>query len=224
LRIKGLENSTFSSTYISEAQVKKSSATRKRDRLFRTADAAWDRGDLERAFGLFFQAAEAGDPFSQLNLGYFFDTGLYVDRDKQKALHWYHKAYCEGEAAGANNIATMHRQSGEFGKMVWWFRRAAALGNDDAFFELGRCYEEGLGVVKNVAKARRLYGRVLVSKNVMHNTREQAVNRLANLEQLASKAEPGGCTRGRKPGSVRKSGPHTGQQRAAILGIVKRTS
>jgi TPR repeat protein len=187
--------------------MKKSSASRKHDRLFRTANAAWDRGDLKRAFGLFLQAAKAGDPSSQLDLGYFFDTGLYVERDKQKALHWYHKAYCQGDAGAANNIATVHRESGELGKMVWWFRRAAALGDDDAFFELGRCYEKGLGVAKNVAKARRLYGRVLASRNVVDNTREQAVNRLTNLEKLATKAEPGGCTGRRKSGSVGNSGP-----------------
>jgi len=40
------------------------------DRLFRQANAAWDRGNLRRAFELFLRGAEAGDDGSQLDLGY----------------------------------------------------------------------------------------------------------------------------------------------------------
>jgi uncharacterized protein len=164
------------------------------DRLFRAANAAWDRGDLRRAFEVFSRAAEAGDRFSQLDLGYFFDTGLYVRKDKEKALHWYHRAYRQGEASAANNIATVQRERGQHGKMVWWFRRAAALGEDDAFFELGRCYEMGLGVRKNFDTAKRLYRRVLTSRDVIEDTREQAGKRLAKLEKLETSTEPGGCS------------------------------
>ena len=167
------------------------------DRLFRAANAAWDRGDLRRAFDLFSRAAEAGDRSSQLDLGYFFDTGLYVRKDKEKALHWYHRAYQQGEASAANNIATLQRERGQHGRMVWWFRRAAALGEDDALFELGRCYEMGLGVRKNFDTAKRLYRRVLTSRDVIEDTREQAGKRLAKLEKLETSAEPGGCSGGR---------------------------
>jgi uncharacterized protein len=157
------------------------------DRWFRAANVAWDRGDLRRAFDLFSRAAEAGDRASQLDLGYFFDTGLYVRADKAQALHWYHKAYRQGDEGAANNIAIIHREMGQTGKMIWWFRRAAALGEHDAFFELGRCYELGLGVPRNFDKAKRLYRRVLTSRDVIENTREQACQRLARLEKPKSK-------------------------------------
>ncbi|HXJ76012.1 MAG TPA: sel1 repeat family protein, partial [Candidatus Dormibacteraeota bacterium] len=80
--------------------------------LFVRANAAWDRGDLRHAFELFSQAAEAGDASSQLDLGYFFDCGLHVKSDKTKAMHWYRQAYRRGEPGAANNIATLHRDSG----------------------------------------------------------------------------------------------------------------
>jgi TPR repeat protein len=195
------------------AQMKHPSASRENDRLFRAANAAWDRGDLRLAFDLFSRAAEAGDRFSQLDLGYFFDTGLYVRKDKEEALRWYHKAYRQGEASAANNIATVHRDSGELRKMIWWFRRAAALGEDDTFFELGRCYEMGLGVRKNFDTAKRLYRRVLRSRDVVvENTRVQAGKRLARLEGLATKAEPGGCTSRRKSSFRGNSGPPARRQ------------
>jgi uncharacterized protein len=166
------------------------------DRLFRAANAAWDRGDLRRAFDLFSRAAEGGDRWSQLDLGYFFDTGLYVRTDKEKALHWYHKAYRQGEASAANNIAIIHRERGQLGKMIWWFRRTAALGEHEAFFELGRCYETGSGVPKDFDKAKRLYRRVLTSRDVIETIREQARERLAKLAKLESRAERGGSSGG----------------------------
>lgn len=36
---------------------------------------------------------------------------------------------------------------------VKWFRKAADLGNDDAMWNLGRCYEKGEGVEKNIDQA-----------------------------------------------------------------------
>jgi len=59
--------------------------SKKNDKLFVEANAAWDKGDLRRAFELFLQAAKLGDRSSQLDLGYFFDCGLHVKKDKKKA-------------------------------------------------------------------------------------------------------------------------------------------
>ncbi len=62
-------------------------AAKENDKLFVEANTAWDAGDLRRAFQLFSRAAELGDSSSQLDLGYFFDRGLHVKKDKTKAMH-----------------------------------------------------------------------------------------------------------------------------------------
>jgi len=74
----------------------------KSDQHFKDACSAWDQGDLARAFELFSQAAEHGDASCQLNLGYFYDCGLHVERDQTMARHWYHMAYRQGKASAAS--------------------------------------------------------------------------------------------------------------------------
>src|ERR1700722_16725425 len=88
-------------------------------RPFLKANEAWEKGDLGRAFGRFSLAAIRGDPPSQLNLGYFFDRGIHVKKDKAKAMYWYYQAYRSGDASGANNIATLYREERKYSKMLW---------------------------------------------------------------------------------------------------------
>ena len=159
------------------------SRLKENNKLFVKADAAWDKGDLRGASELFRRAAERGHSASQSNLGYFYDCGLHMKKDSGKALHWYYQAYRQGDASAANNIATVHRDCGRVGKMIWWFRRAIAMGDHDPLLDLGKYYETGVGVVMNLKKAIECYDRILGSKWVTEQTREQAQKRLAKLQK-----------------------------------------
>ena len=99
-------------------------------------------------------------------------------------MHWYYNAYRQDDQGAANNIATVHRDNGRMGKMIWWFRRAVAMGDHDALVELGKFYETGFGVAKNLARAADCYRRVLASTNVTQFSQEQAAKRLAKLRKL----------------------------------------
>jgi len=159
------------------------SPSKKNDRLFIDANAAWDRDDLRRAFELFMQAARSGDASSQLNIGYFFDRGLHVKKDKEKALYWYHQAYRLGDPSAATNIATVQRELRRFGKMLWWFKKAIAMGDHDVLLDLGACYEKGIGLAKNLRQAKNCYRRLLAGKNVTEFSMEQGKKRLAKLQR-----------------------------------------
>jgi len=155
--------------------------SQKKERMFTAANAAWDKRDLGQAFTLFMRAAKLGDVGSQVDLGYFFDNGLFVKKDKKKALEWYRKAYLQGSASGANNIATVYRDLGDTRKMLWWFRRAADMGDLDVLLDLGKRYEEGLAVPKSPTKAKVFYRRVLVNKCATEDDKTEATARLAGL-------------------------------------------
>ena len=154
---------------------------KERNRLFVEANIAWDCGNLRAAFILFMQAAKLGDASSQLDLGYFFDNGLFVNKDKKQALKWYRKAYLLGDAGAANNIATIYRDLGEINKMLWWFRRAAAMGDPDVILELAKRYESGSGVSKSVKKAKQWYLRVLSNKSATEECKKEATKSLTRL-------------------------------------------
>ena len=157
--------------------------SKENEKLFKKANGAWDKGDLRQAFELFLRAAESGHAASQLDLGYFFDCGLHIKKNKKKALYWYYKAYLQNDAGAASNIAILHREWNEPTKMIWWFKKSAAMGDQDALLEIGKCYEAGSGVSRNLEKAKRLYRRVLMSKHVIEFSREEAKIRLIELQK-----------------------------------------
>lgn len=159
----------------------------KSDHHFKDACSAWDSGDLAKAFGLFSRAAESGDSSCQLNLGYFYDCGLHVARDQGLARYWYHRAYRQGEASAASNIAMIHRDSHEYSRMIWWWRAAARMGDADALLELGRCYESGCGVPRNRDRAMGCYAQLLASSHVTGVSRQTAEGRLRHLQKHTSR-------------------------------------
>ncbi len=161
--------------------------SKKSDQRFKDACSAWDSGDLGRAFELFSLAARAGDASCQFNLGYFYDCGLHVARDQGLARHWYHRAYRQGQASAASNMATLYRDVHDYGRMIWWWRAAIRLGYSDALLELGRCYESGLGVPLDRDRAVECYEQLLASSHTTDASREAAEARLKHLRRHVSR-------------------------------------
>lgn len=77
------------------------------DRLFHEADKKAKQGDQRTAFRLFMLGAKLGDRSCQLNVGYRYDCGIGVHRNKKAAILWYMRAYRRGDASAANNIGTI---------------------------------------------------------------------------------------------------------------------
>jgi TPR repeat protein len=86
------------------------------------ACAYWESGDVRRAFELFLALAQRGDAIAQLNLGYFFDRGIAVEKDD------------------ANNIGTIYRDRGELRRAAGWFLRAIKGGDDGSALTLAQMY------------------------------------------------------------------------------------
>jgi hypothetical protein len=148
------------------------------DKWFREASASWEEGRIKEAFRLFLAAAKAGDPSSQLNVGFFYDTGLGVKKSRPQAMYWYRRAWRRGETIAATNIAIVYRDEGRLRLALRWFEKAVALGDDDAMLDMARLYA---GSLANPTKARRLLRKVLASKNVTEESQEQAARLLEQL-------------------------------------------
>lgn len=139
-----------------------------------------ERGRLDEAFHLFFEAARAGDASAQLNVGYLYDTGRGVARSRTSALAWYRKAVRGGQAAAANNIGTIYRDEGRLRLAVRWFEKSAAMGDPDALLEVARLYA---GPLEDLVKAKKLLTRVRGSKRASADGRKEAEQLLRTLEQ-----------------------------------------
>lgn len=71
---------------------------------------AYDRADLQSALRIWMQAAQAGDPEAQTNVGEIYERGMGVDPDYAAAAQWYQKAADQGYARALFNLGTLYEQ------------------------------------------------------------------------------------------------------------------
>lgn len=156
------------------------------EQLLTRACAQWDRGELRSAFSLLVSASKLGDCAAQLDLGYFYDLGLGVKRNRERAMHWYRRAWRNGDPSGANNIGTIFRDEGQPRQALAWFLKAVAKGDPDANLEIAKLYiKEGW---RN-EKASRYLERVVKARpqTVTEHSREQAIMLLRKVCRPISK-------------------------------------
>lgn len=101
-----------------------------------------DDGNFKSGFRLLLAAAKLGYSGAQLNLGYTYDIGIGVRRNRAAAMYWYKEADRteRGWGSAANNIGTIYRDEHNFARALHWFRRAVQYGDVDANLELAKIY------------------------------------------------------------------------------------
>lgn len=60
--------------------------------------------EYKKAFIYSEKAAELNNPEAEYNLGVFFENGIYVERDINKAIYWYQKAAQKGHQDAIHNL------------------------------------------------------------------------------------------------------------------------
>lgn len=152
------------------------------DFLFKEADKAWDSGDFRQAFKLFSRAAELGDVSCLINLGYFYDLGLGVRKNKMKALQLYKKAARKGDVCAASNVGTVYRDIGNFARAQFWFLKAFEQGDGDAALLLAKLYLQR-NLKKDKGYALKYLRLSIKSKFITECSVEEAKSLLKNLEE-----------------------------------------
>ena len=147
---------------------------------FARADDCWDKGNFKKAFKIFLSLAHRGDVASQLNVGYFFDYGISVRKNKPKALYWYRRAYARGSASAAQNIGTVFRDRGNFRRAEEWFRRALDCGGEGGALELAKLH---LNSGKHLDRAREYLETVARSDKVSEFEKDEAKKLMRGLGQ-----------------------------------------
>ncbi len=71
---------------------------------------AYDRADLKSALRIWMQAAQAGDPEAQTNVGEIYERGLGVEPNYEAAALWYRKAAEQNYSRALFNLGTLHEQ------------------------------------------------------------------------------------------------------------------
>jgi len=117
--------------------------------------------DEKQAAYWFEKAADAGDPWAQQQIGFFYQAGIGVPVDEARSTHWYQLAAANGLAGAKMNLGVAYLWGlgvpVDKGFAAQLFRRAADQGNGTAASYLGNLYFFGQGLPQDRAAAEHWY-------------------------------------------------------------------
>jgi len=120
--------------------------------------------DHEEAVTWYRRAAEQRNADAQYYLGMCYEYGMGVEQDYEEAVTWYLRATEERAAEQGHEAAQLlksHLRGIEYYyvEAAAWYRRAAEQGDANAQFNLGICYQNGIGIEQDYKKAITWYRR-----------------------------------------------------------------
>ncbi|GBC07811.1 hypothetical protein RclHR1_07700004 [Rhizophagus clarus] len=120
----------------------------------------------DKAFEYYKKSAEQKCTNGTFELAKCFYKGIGTNVNKEKAFKLYKKAAEEGHTYAQIKLGTLYEIEKEkkSKKAIYWYEKAAE--NGIALYNLGRCYEHGIGVNKNYRLAFKYYGRSAGQENV----------------------------------------------------------
>lgn len=99
----------------------------------------------QKCFAGHLSLAEQGYPLAEYQIGYFYNNGLGVEKDLEKAVYWTRRAADHGDRDGQYNLACFHEDAigveRDMEQAVFWYRKAA-LQNHNLAME--KCKELGV--------------------------------------------------------------------------------
>ena len=143
----------------------------------------YDEKDLEKAHYWLELCSNNGDLYCQNDLGYFYDNGIYVSKNKKKAYDLFLKSAEQGSSNAYTTIASYYLDGDvvnqSYSKAFEYYKKGAEaeFGNTErALYGLALMYEKGLGTKADYEKAKQYY---LEAHDLGH---EVSLNRINALE------------------------------------------
>ncbi len=133
------------------------------------AKAMYDRGEYDKAFPIFRDAAEGGYAEAQIQIGRCYEYGNGIAQNEATAVEWYRKAVEQDYDEGWCCLACCY----EFGigvkqdylEGIRLYLIAAERGHPRAQNNLGSCFENGHGVGKDIGMAVLWYQHAALGGN-----------------------------------------------------------
>lgn len=117
-----------------------------------------------QALDYYRQAAEAKNPEGLNNLGHLYRYGIGVEKDLPRAIKLLEQAAAQNNIFALDSLGQMHGNGEIEGKRniaaaVDYLKRAARLGHSGSMLQLGKMFENGIGVEQDRDEAFRWYHR-----------------------------------------------------------------
>ena len=141
--------------------------------------------NYDEAGKLYMKAAEQGYALAENQVGHYFQSGLYGERDYEEAVKWFRKAADNDLAEAQKNLGwcycTGRGVEKDLAEGVRWYMIAAEQGNAEAQYYLAECYQNGFGVAKDISKAIEWHEKAAAQHYQL------SVNELKKIREKASK-------------------------------------
>ena len=85
------------------------------------------------------------------------ETAIFAFKGNSKAMNSLVNKSNSGDAEAQMWLGTYHYTKNEYAKALVLFKKSSLQMNTQAIFNLARMYDKGLGVKKNLIKAKKLY-------------------------------------------------------------------
>jgi TPR repeat protein len=123
-----------------------------------------DKND-KRALEWYLKAASTGHVLAQYYAGHHYANGLGTKPDKDNAVRWYTRAAKQGHTYSRELIEGHSGQKVKLVNDMTPFEKhmdEANNGDAESQFIIGRYYEEGIGVGKDLGEAKKWYTKAAV--------------------------------------------------------------
>ena len=117
--------------------------------------------DHAKALELYHQAAELGCSEAYNNIGYAYDHDKGVERDDEKAKHYYELAAIGGDVRARYNLGIDEKNEGNMSIALKHFMIAVGCGHDESLKVVREFYVNGHATKDDYAKALRAYQKYL---------------------------------------------------------------
>lgn len=158
--------------------------------------------DYAAAFPLLREAADEGDPWAAVRLGWMFEYGHHVTKDAEKALHYYGIAATEGEPDTFYRLGSLLEKQGKMANAARVFEEGTKRGHLGCKCSLGWRLFKDADCAADKAKGRELIedaaakGHLLAKRRLINIEWSETTSpiqkmrlatKLANLAMLAFK-------------------------------------
>ena len=128
------------------------------EKLYHEAVAEEKNGNKEKAFALYSEAAKKEYAPAQSAVAICYEIGQGVLSDMQKSREWHIKAANNGDRYSQMCLGNLSiQEERDIVKGLYWLEKSALAGEKGAFRCLGKLYENGEFVEKNMTKAKEYY-------------------------------------------------------------------